>query len=393
MIATGGHIIIPTVVTKLLLFAVLFLAFIWRWTSTKLTHFYVLWLLVIFYLTVDAFFLLFHQHVALLDVIIGYNAYYGFLLISPLTIYLANRIDEAVVRSLLLKVFFFCSIIGAAQFLTQRPLLYTESVNGEFQILAWEAVDGTSRAFAVFTSGLGYGTFCCLIGGLCLAMLLKRESRGGWIAAYLCAAFACYTTLTRNCYTQFAFSSITVFFLSKRSPGRWIRYLPYLFLILAILIAVNGLTASDSDSAITSNLSTLMRAAEWQHYLSMYAAASFPEKMFGVGIVQNENASNGVLFPLDNEYLAILMQVGFIGMALIFWFQWKTWIWLYRHAVRTKSPLAIAIAGFWSTYLSVYFYNISIATFSLVLILAVLVKTALRWEQSLDISLVPPREV
>lgn len=374
MTLLGGHLVLPTVLVKVALAASLFISTLWQWSKIRLTPFLFLWLVAAFYLAADVPFLFYHENVSPLDVLIGYNAYYALFLMAPLAIFLAGELSEASAYRVLGAIFWVCFLMGAIQYLTHRPILHTESTDGSFQVLAWEAVDGSVRVFSFFTSALGYGTFCCLVAALAAARLLNGNRSGNYLAMLLGSILACYTTLTRNCYTQILFSLVVVFCLSRPSLRRWIRYTPFIFLILAMIIAVAGVTSSDSDSALTSNLSTLMRLAEWKYYTDTYRAATHVQQLFGMGIIQNTNASNDVLFPIDSEFLAVLMQVGLVGVILIFWLQWKIWIWVYERACTSGSPFAIAIAAFWSTFLAVYFYNTSISAFSLVFLLAMLVR-------------------
>jgi hypothetical protein len=81
-------------------------------------------------------------------------------------------------------------------------------------------------------------------------------------------------------------------------------------------------------------------------------------------------------------YLGILLNIGLIGFALTFWLQWKMWLLLYRRAVEHPSALSVAFAGFWSTFLSVHYYNLSLAMFSLVFVMAVLGRPAVCAERT-----------
>jgi hypothetical protein len=116
----------------------------------------------------------------------------------------------------------------------------------------------------------------------------------------------------------------------------------------------------------------IIRAVEWKYYLAQYWAAPLVEKLFGLGIVQNANVMNHAIVPVDNEYLGILLDIGLVGFILMFWLQWKMWTRLYQRGIAQPSILTIAMAGFWSTFLSVDFYSLSLVTFSLIFIIALL---------------------
>jgi hypothetical protein len=377
MAGTGGHVLIPTAVVKLALGLTLLLAAIWQWTRLPVTSYVALWVATTLYLALDAAFLIHVDHLTLLDVIIGYNSYYGFFLMAPLGLLLLGELDEQRLYPFLNLAFWICFPVGLAQYLTQKPLLFTESVDGAFAVPSWQGVDGSVRAFTFFTSGMGYGTFCCLVAAIASARLLSGSLQKRQLVMFLAAVFACYTTLTRNSYTQLAFAVATVFCLTRRSAlQRLAKYLPFAFLLCSMGIAFFGVDAPSSDSAISSNLSTLIRVAEWHYYLTTYIAASHLQQLFGLGLVQNGSVSNELLFPIDSEFLAVLVHVGLVGFLLIFWVQWKTWTFLYRRACEMRTPLSVAVAGFWSTFLAVYFFSTALAGFSAVFIVALLAGSA-----------------
>lgn len=196
---------------------------------------------------------------------------------------------------------------------------------------------------------------------------------------FLLAAVGCYTTMTRNCYLQFAFAAMCAVMVAFTKLRRFVRYLPILFLLVSVAIALRATSAdSSADSAITSNVSVLIRAAEWQYYLSLYWTAPLVEKLFGLGIIQNANAASDALIAVDNQYLSVLMNVGLVGLFVIGWLHWKMWLRVYCKAMEEPTAFRIACAAFWSTFLSVYFYNLSITSFCLVFMLAVMAEAGRR---------------
>jgi hypothetical protein len=377
MIATGGRVPVSTVILKVVLFVILALALLWRTKTTRVNVFVVIWIATALYLAFDSLYFSSSLHTSFSDIAIGYNSYYAYLLICPLIATVTDQLCERRVIVFLLSVYFVCFIIGTSQFLLAKPLLYTDSADKSFTALSLYTVDGNLRAFSLFTSGLAYGGLCCMVGALSIALLMLSRFKKLSLALYICAAFACYSTLTRNCYVQFVFASCATLCLTSKKLVRWVKYSPAIFLLLSLLLAWKGISADTStatDSAVTSNISVLLRAAAWVYYTSMYWGASLAGKLFGLGMIQNANATNGVTIPLDNQYLAVLMDIGLVGFVLIFWLQWKMWIRLYKRSITRPSVLTISLAGFWSTFLSVYFYNVALATFCLVFIIAILVQ-------------------
>jgi len=374
MAVTGGNVPVSTAVLKLMLIGVLVLAITKKKTLTQISSLTVIWIATTFYLLVDSLYLSYGLHVTFSDIAIGFNSYYAYLLICPLAMFVRSTLGERKVIEFLLIVFLVCFSIGTLQFLLVSPLLYTASADNSFSALSWQAVDGRVRAFSLFTSGLGYGGFCCIVGALSVSLLRRSRFKKLSILLFLSAAFGCYSSLTRNCYIQFIFTSCATFCFTSRRLTRWVKYSPVIFLFLSALLALKGVSADTSastGSAVTSNISVLLRAAAWLYYTSIYWGAPLAEKSFGLGLIQNANAANGVTIPLDNQYLAVLMNIGLVGFVLTFWLQWKMWIRLYNRSIMRPSVLTVSIAGFWSTFLSVYFYNVSLATFCLIFIIAI----------------------
>jgi hypothetical protein len=393
MILTGGHVFIPMLLVKLAILALLFLAAVLSGVVRPGRGLLNIWLLAVLYLAMDALFLLLEAHIPLSDIAIAYNTYYAYLLIAPTVVFLGEKLSERWAVLFLSIIFLICWVVGTAQFITQQPLLYVASLEGNFEVLAWSADTGI-RAFSLFSSGLGYGTICCLLGAIGVGVFVKSSHKLLAAGLFSLAAFGCYTTFTRNCYLQFAFTICTILCLASKRLRRLVRYLPFVFLIVSIVIAFQGIAADTSDSAVSSNLSLLIRVASWQYYATLYAAAPVVERIFGLGIVQNSNAATDTLFAVDNQFLAILLNAGLAGFVLLFWLQWKMWIRLYTRALMQPSAFTFAVAGLWSTFLAVFFYNISLVPFCLIYILAFLVKprqTAPRRRQSLPLSRFGPK--
>jgi hypothetical protein len=375
MIATGGNVPLSTAILKPLLFAMLILAMASQTNATRLSRFVGIWLLTILYLAADSIYLAYNLHYSFSDILIGYSAYYLYFLICPLVASVANELPERRVVVFLITAFLICFGIGTAQFLLAQPLLYTDSADGNFRAMSWNAVGGSVRAFSLFASGLDYGSACCLIGALGVSLMVLSRYKKLSLLLFLCAAYGCYSTITRNCYIQFLMATCATFCLTSNRLSRRVKYFPVPFLLVAILVAWSGTSADISrDSAITSNLSVIIRAVEWKYYISLYWASPLVAKLLGLGIVQNSKVTNHAVVAVDNLYLGILLHVGFIGLILMFWLQWKMWIKLYSRSIVQPSVLTLAAAGFWSAFLSVNLYSTSLVTFSLIFIIALLVR-------------------
>jgi hypothetical protein len=394
MTLTGGHVFVPSVAVKLCLLFVLGFAAAWRVKLHGQNTFIALWLITIFYVAADALFLVFFVHKSAVDLAVGLNSYYGYFLIAPMAGFLANNVRERRALLFLLAAFVLCLAVGTLQHVSGKPLFYTESIDGSFTVDADPGESGF-RAFSLFTSGLNYGGFCCLICGVGIGLIFWSNQKLIGILIFTAASFGCYTTLTRNCYLQFILVAGSAICLSHRPAKRYVRYFPLLFLFVSMLVAWKAIGIDSANSGVASNVSVLIRAAAWQHYLVSYGTAPLSQKLFGLGLLQNAKAASDEVLAIDNQYLAILLNIGIIGFLLMFWLQWKMWQRLYNRAVAAPSAMTIGVAAFWSTFLAVFIFNISLAPFALVYIIALLSKPPLSFIQQrkarrlLRISLAP----
>lgn len=377
MIATGGHVLVSPAVTKALLGVFLLLAVVWQPRSIRITGFALAWVACMVYLAIDAIYLMFHLQTSIVDLIYTYNGYYFYFVVCPLAMFVANEIGERRALKLLYAVFAVCFLLGTAQYVTQKPIVYTQSADNGFSIMSWQMGEEL-RVFSLFDAGFMYGLFCSLIGALSLASLLwSKSGRKLWpMIVFGAAAIGCFTTLTRNAYLLFLFSCVTVVLLAKRRLVGFVRYIPFLFLMGSLLVTWRGSLGGSTDADVTSNASLLMRLAQWIYYLTLYSNAPFTEKMLGLGLAQSDKASNDALFVIDNQFLAILIHIGLIGLVLICIMQWLMWTRLYKRAIDRPSSFTIATAAFTSTFLAIYFFNFAIFPYSLIFALAMLVRPA-----------------
>ena len=85
----------------------------------------------------------------------------------------------------------------------------------------------------------------------------------------------------------------------------------------------------------------LERYAEWQYWLHFLFRQ--PERfLLGSGIFQNSlfRLTKGII--IDNMFLAILVQIGTIGLAFVLFIIYKLWSTLVARYLNTLAPIAIA---------------------------------------------------
>lgn len=328
------------------------------------------WLLCIAFLLFHMPYLILAHDMSLKDVLASYSTYYLLLLSGPAALAFRGAISERVIIRCTGILLLACAMVGIAQYLTGRPLLYTESVDGKFQIYSWNFFDDV-RAFSLFTSGLGFGLFCSLCGALGIALFRKSPIRGAsW---FVLSALACLSTLTRLCYLVFLCASayaLVLVFGKRALRGLW---QPILFFVLAIATILSGLRVSVNDAA--SNLqdsgSLLMRLDAWSYYLDIFSRSSLIDKLFGGGIILNKDN----VIPIDNVPLALLLHVGLVGLVLFGVLLTKMWLYLRREALITQQPFIIAAASLWATLACAGIFNIVLIQLGGVFAITIFCKT------------------
>jgi hypothetical protein len=355
MFLTGGMVPVSSAFLKLALIFPIGIATVAQFRETRNEFPAGIWLGLVAYLCADAAFLAAARHLQISDILLGYNAYYALLLVAPFAFTLRDTVRERVIVGTLLAAFVICSAIAAAQYATNLPLLFTESADGNFTIQSWSYY-GSIRAFSLFDSGLGFGFFTSLMGAFAIA---RCGNRGGYklgIPLLLFAALACYATLTRVVYLQFlcACCSAAVLTFSPRKRPYW--GLPVLYLCAGLFVASVG-TGTFSAHDLLANDSLVERHYEWQHYFSEFASSGLARQSFGSGLVQNERLRPGA-FLIDNYALAVALHVGIVGLILLACLLWVIWRNASQRALEARSPLSIAVASIWDTFLLVAVFNI-----------------------------------
>ncbi len=328
-----------------------------------------LWLICIVYLMADVPHLIQSRGMTLGDVFLSYNAYY-LLLIGPALLAFRGALPERVTIRYTLLAFWVCAAIGLAQYATNRPILQTETADGSFTVVSWEFFDQV-RAFSLFTSSMNFGIFCGLCGALGVALYRNQRVKGAFV--FIVSAIACYITLTRLSYLIFICVCTYALVLTfGKKPGRGLYY-PLLYFALGMLTIAIGLGFSVGD---TNNLrdpgSLISRIEQWGFYYELLLHTSVTDLLFGLGIVQNEKILP--LFPMviDNTPLALVLHIGFVGLALFGTLMVKMWLYLRREALTSRQPFMIAAASLWASLACAGIFNIVFSSVGTVFALAIL---------------------
>lgn len=329
------------------------------------------WLLCIAVLLPEGFYLTSSLGMSVENVLQSYNGYYVLLLIGPALLAFRGRVPQRVVIRCIVFLLMVCATIGVAQFSLEKPLLYTKSADGNFSVQSWDFF-GRVRAFSLFTSALEFGIFCALCGALGVALTRTRR-RWGWFLVVVSGA-ACFTTLTRLCYLVFVCACVYSWILTygrKPSRGLW---QPLLFFLLGLGTMLAGLVSftSGEGAALQDSSSVIDRAVQWSYYYDLLAHSTVVERIFGLGIVQNERVLPLFPLPIDNLVLALVLHIGIVGLFFFSILMIKMWLYLRRNAIATQQPFVIAAASLWATLACAGIFNITFSTFGAVFAIAVL---------------------
>lgn len=312
--------------------------------------------------------------------LLSYNAYYMFLLLLPFTTYLDFSSRHFIRLILVVAIPILC--IGFAQYFLGAPLLSTTSNDGYFSVSAWEYYDKV-RSFSLFSSGLQYGYFLSFLAPILVFFCWKTTGVNRFFSFLGLAvlSFACFTTLTRNIYIQFTFTVTTALLLlalSRRSGAsvfqKILPLLPFFYGLIATASVFLGrllLLVNAKDSIILQDESLLMRFVNWDKYYRLLTESGLQKLLFGVGIVSGSRVFLEDEIVIDNTFLAVALHIGLVGLALWLFLMWRLWRWVLASAgQRTNNIALIAIASYWSTWISSGIFN---TTFILYQILALLV--------------------
>lgn len=256
------------------------------------------------------------------------------------------------ILAFLIAITFACLVISAAQFITNTPVVRTESSDSYFHVQSYQFVDQT-RGFSLFTNGLEAGLFYSFMGGIATSFCLRRGTRRiGFILLPLCA-FGCYVTYTRLAIVGFIVTFIAVFVLSRRGLSRLSLLLPLFSLLCALLIIFEGLRteggAARTDLVSASSLDT--RIVAWGIYTGKFMAGSRTDILFGIGqgpytpYTAPNRLENSAPIPIDNAYLLALLSCGVCGSVLLGVTYWKLWMFLHKRTIHGRDHLVKGIAG------------------------------------------------
>jgi hypothetical protein len=248
--------------------------------------------------------------------------------------------------------FFVVSLcLGVAQYVSNEPIVRTESVDGNFIVLAWKFY-GQVRAFALFLTCTQFGVFCCLIGSYGIVEFRQKSHKTVGVTLYLSAALGVAVSLTRTAQLAFALVTILTFVALAPSFGKRARLLPVISQVGALLLLLFGLSRLGAGNSydLTSSETFTIRILEWTSYLGDFSRLPLMQQIFGAGLIQflGDNVgrvryvSNATQTFMDNTLLAVLMNTGLMGVVLIVALYVSAWQMLCERMTDRSSSLYTA---------------------------------------------------
>jgi hypothetical protein len=337
------------------------------------------------FLVISALIQLANRTSTLSEIWATYNNYYFSIIVIPLFSIFS-------IKSKYVEYFWIvCSIpiviLGFAQHYLSDPILPTTfKTDPGLLINSWQYYGDKVRAFSLFTSGLSYGRFLSLLTSILIFKFFyckKNTLKGFILLIFFVLIWATYTTLTRNIYLesfQVIVCSLVMLLAVKRYSNKslvsihFLKFLPIINGLLSlgsVLYAYFLIGFSRNDSLLNSE-SIAERFGAWPRFLSTWDSSSLIEQLFGVGIAQEVTTDYVGSVLIDNNYVALLLNIGVIGLILWILLMWNLWSWMFNQLVKNPrflNPVHFAVIVFWCTWISSGLYTISLSLYPLFLML------------------------
>lgn len=296
-------------------------------------------------------------------ILFGFYVNYWYFFLAALAINSAFRVREDV----FLKLFYLGALpivcLGVAQGIKQD----------NFAIGIWISQEaaafnlgffGQRRANAAFAHADDFGFFCGIV--LSVSWALWLEKRQMWPRLLLAgvmglAAIGLYFTLTRAAYLMATCAMFATFLIhrAKGKPAGNLVWLPAGFGLLAMLIyfAAPLVRMFSSSSSILSSSSLGERLYGNQYYFSELINHGWHTLLTGLGWYVNGHYR--ATFAIDNQYIALVLSVGLVGLLLWFTLTILLWKRMLARALESRTPLLIGLAGACSPWLAQSMFNVT----------------------------------
>lgn len=278
-----------------------------------------------------------------------------FLLFLPAYYLCAKFLRGIEVDRAILLLVLPLSLLGLAQYLSDNPIVYTDTKEGFLAVQSW-LFYGHVRGFSLFASGLDFSFFLALAAGITTVGILRgRVLHGLFCVALLGVVLvATYATFTRLAYIFVAQTIIfSAYFCVQKRHSRfmWALY-PVLNLVVS-LMAVVGLPLIMSGGVLRND-SLVMRIDYWQDAVNVITGNGPLVFLFGTGVTQ---AAANPGYIVDNMFLNFMVQTGFFGTVTVVLLLSCIWMSLRPGDGRPLGNYAVAVSAFWTTWMFSNFFN------------------------------------
>lgn len=359
----GGIIVIPTwFIRALLLLAILLYGFRGRYRLYPASV-VPWWTLFVIYLVVEFFVHMMSEERSLGYLVQGTYQYYYFLILIVFCHHLAGSIDDRWMTPLLILSFIPLGALGLAQYILYDPILPVESADGYFQVIAWKHWFYSGiRSFSLFRSATEFGHYSALIGGLLMAVWLRRGHfdpvKSLAVMAVLVLVLASvYVAKGRIAYLVSVATILAAIWISPRlRVSGSMLILPLLFAGFAYFVAIAAPQMVKAmgfrlEGMIFSDDSLDYRWSAWSHFTDAWLGQGWLRALFGSGLVQGQGGefgSEGSVL-IDNAFIAIGFHIGILGLLIWLMVVWKLWQYVLETAIRRQSALSLGVAAYWAT--------------------------------------------
>lgn len=310
----------------------------------------------------------------------GYFLYYFILLVFPFLGFLSGHISNRFLIRALALITLGIAFLGIAQNFMHDLFDVGRVITKERG--SWNlAFAGELRATSLFAHGLDLGLYLSAISAILIADFFSPNrsiNRLLTLAFYAVFAVACYASLTRAAYLAFVFSTIAscvaVLVSRQKISNKYWVLLPILFLIISFFIisAKDILAMAYPDNSLLSSSSLRARQFGNQYYLQNILHQGWETIFLGSGWYYGSNYWS--LVPIDNGFIAILLNAGVFGLLIWLMITYAIWLWMSKIAFYEKSPILIGIVSFFSVWLALSLYNSS-SMFQQIIFLFLISKT------------------
>ena len=307
--------------------------------------------LLVGYCALDAIFLYFYRGLSIAAIRSCLDSF-TFLIAAGIASFVPLQFKSRNILRILLGLTLACLVVSVAQFVTNSPVVRTDSNDQIFHVQSYDFL-GQTRSFSLFANGLDAGVFYSFMGAIATSFVLNRKTRGYGLALLPLCAFGCYATYTRLAMVGFIVSTAAVFVLTRRGFSALSRVFPVVSLGCAVLVVVQALgTSGGASRKDLANIASLdQRIFAWGVYGGKFLAGSAIDILFGTGqgpytpYTSSGRLENAAPMPVDNAYLLLLLGTGLVGLSVIGASYWHFWSYLQKRSVQKEDHLLKGIAG------------------------------------------------